>query len=71
MATRMWVFELDSRGDMTDHKFSVDNPAHIPRVGEVVEHDNAFGEVSLIHYIYRDETAEFSTIINVYLKYKG
>ena len=69
---RMWIWETDRYGP-TDKKFCVDNPVHIPRIGEFIDSDDASGNVILVQYNYRtkdhtlDETAEFSLIISVWL----
>jgi len=44
MSLRMWVVETDQYG-ATDRKFLIDNPVHIPRVGEFVDGDFAAGWV--------------------------
>jgi len=69
---RMWICETDRYG-ATDNKFYIDNPAHVPRIGEFVDSDGVGGHVKLVQYHHRikdqklDETAEFSLIIMIYL----
>lgn len=66
--TRMWVFESDQYGT-TDKKFSMDDPLHIPRVGEFVDSDKAAGWVDHVQYMYNLRGCrEFGLIINVSLK---
>lgn len=66
--TRMWIAETDQYG-MTDHKFSVDDPLHIPRVGEFVDSDNAGGWVDSVQYCYNTfRGSEFSLVVYVYLR---
>ncbi len=66
--TRMWIFETDRYG-MTDKKFSMDDPLHIPRVGEFVDSDKAGGWVDHVQYMYNlTPGAEFCLIVNVSLK---
>lgn len=66
--TRMWIMETDQYG-ATDHKFSVDDPLHIPRVGEFVDSDTAGGWVSHVQYFYNHRPkAEFGVVVNVYLR---
>ena len=64
--TRMWLMETDQYG-ATDKKFCVDDPMHIPRVGEFVDGDNAAGWVNRVRYSYMKPTREFSLVVNVYL----
>jgi hypothetical protein len=66
MKTRMWVFETDRYG-ATDNKFFIDEPVHVPRLGEFVENTpkNVFGYVTTVQHNYiQDETV---LVINVYL----
>jgi len=69
---RMWIGETDRYG-ATDKKFYVDNPVHIPRIGEFVDSDDASGHVTLVQYHHKtkdnklDETAEFSLVVMVWL----
>ena len=66
--TRMWVFETDQYGE-TGNKNSIDDPIHIPRVGEFIDCDKAAGYVKHVQYYYNlKDKAEFSLIINVLLK---
>lgn len=66
--TRMWIFESDQYG-MTDRKFSVDDPLHVPRVGEFVESDKAGGWVNHVQYYYNlSPRAEFNLVVNVSLR---
>ena len=37
--TRMWIVESDNQGSLTNKKFSLDDPLHIPRIGEFVDSD--------------------------------
>ena len=74
MKTRMWLGEADHYG-MTDRKFYVDDPDHIPRVGEFVDGDGACGWVSQVkwnmskaHPAIKD-SCKISTVY-VYLKDK-
>lgn len=65
--TRMWVFESDQYG-MTDRKFCIDDPLHIPRVGEFVDSDKAGGWVNHVQYYYNlSDKAEFRLVVNVSL----
>lgn len=69
---RMWIFETDRYGT-TNKKFFVDNPAHIHRVGEFIDSDDASGYVTHVqcHYKTRnqkiDESETFSLNVNVLL----
>ena len=69
---RMWICETDRYG-ATDNKFCVDNPVHIPRVGEFIDSDDASGYVTHVQYHYKtrnhkiDESETFSLVIMVYL----
>lgn len=66
--TRMWVMETDKYG-ATDNKFSMDDPLHIPRVGEFVDSDKAGGWVDHIQYYYNlTPKAEFCLVVNVFLR---
>lgn len=68
--TRMWLMETDRYG-ATDKKFSVDDPLHIPRVGEFVDGGDAGGWVNHVQYNYMTPTREFSLVVNVYLGAKN
>ena len=72
MKTRMWIVETDRYG-ATDRKFHIDNPAYIPRIGEVVDGDKAGGWVSHVQWNYPllagQSTAAMATVY-VYLKEK-
>lgn len=69
---RMWICETDRYG-ATDNKFCVDNPVHIPHIGEVIVSDDANGHVTHVQYHYRtrnqkiDESETFSLVVNVLL----
>lgn len=66
--TRMWIAETDQYG-MTDHKFSVDDPLHIPRVGEFIDSDSVGGWVDHVQYYYNTiGVSEFSLVVYVYLR---
>ena len=68
--TRMWVVETDQYG-MTDRKFYVDDPIHVPRVGEFVDSDEAAGRIEGINWYYLNGKHGFDfpkTIIYVFLK---
>lgn len=72
MKTRMWIVETDQYG-ATDRKFYIDDPAHIPRVGEFVDGDSAGGWVDLVQWNYPMLAGQSSTAIAtvyVYLKEK-
>lgn len=71
MTLRMWVVENDQYG-ATERKFYVDDPVHIPRVGEFVDADLAGGWVSGIQWNFTEsvttrQRANFSTVY-VFLK---
>lgn len=69
---RVWICETDRYG-ATDNKFCVDNPVHIPRIGEFIDSDDASGHVTLVQYYYKtkdqklDESKEFSLVVMLYL----
>lgn len=66
--TRMWIAETDQYG-MTDIKFSVDDPLHIPRVGEFIDSDSVGGWVDHVQYYYNTiGVSEFSLVVYVYLR---
>ena len=66
--TRMWIAETDQYG-MTDRKFSVDDPLHIPRVGEFIDSDSVGGWVDHVQYYYNTiGVPEFSLVVYVYLR---
>lgn len=69
--TRMWIVERDQYG-ATNRKFCVDDPQHIPRIGEFVDSDDAGGWVAHVQYNYRKSVtqSDFSLIVNVMLKEK-
>lgn len=52
MTLRMWVVEQDTYGarDITDRKFHIDDPVHIPRVGEFIDGDYASGWVQHVQW---------------------
>jgi hypothetical protein len=65
--TRMWVFESDQYG-MTENKFHMDDPLHIPRVGEFVDSNKAGGWVTHVQYNYNlGDKVEFCLVVNVSL----
>ncbi len=64
MKTRMWIAESDRYGNMSEHKFYIDEPVHIPRIGEFVDGDAAGGWVSYVQYNYMEDLL----VINVLLK---
>ena len=65
--------EIRKISKLTDNKFCVDNPVHIPRIGEFIDSDDASGHVTLVQYYYKtrnqkiDESKEFSLVVMVYL----
>ena len=69
---RMWIFETSHYGTAYS-KFCVDNPVHIPRIGEFIESDDASGHVTHVQYNYKtrnqkiDESETFSLVVNVLL----
>lgn len=68
--TRMWIIEEDRYGP-TDRKFNVDDPLHIPRIGEFIDSDDAGGWVNHVQYNYRSGLSaltEYSLIVNVMLR---
>lgn len=74
--TRMWIIEEDQYG-ATDRKFCVDDPLHIPRIGEFVDSDDAGGWVTYVQYNYREQRetngatqSDFRLIVNVMLRRK-
>lgn len=65
--TRMWIMEMDQYG-ATDRKFYVDDPLHVPRIGEFVDSDTG-GWVDHVQYRYNlDQDAKFGLVMNVYLR---
>ena len=64
MKTRMWIAESDRYGNMSERKFYIDEPVHIPRIGEFVDGDAAGGWVSYVRYNYMEDLL----VINVLLK---
>lgn len=65
----MWIFEEDQYG-ATDRKFSVDDPLHVPRIGEFVDSDKAAGWVKHVQYNYMSDSTrnvDISLVVNVYL----
>ena len=73
MKLRMWVVETDQYG-ATDRKFYIDDPVHIPRVGEFVDGDLAGGWVDNVQWNFPShpttrQMANFHTVY-VYLKDK-
>lgn len=71
MKTRMWIVETDQHGNMTDRKFSIDDPAYIPRIGEFVDGYAAGGWVDHVQWDIIDPwyTGNMNTVY-VYLKEK-
>ena len=72
MKTRMWVVETDQYG-ATDRKFYIDDPVHVPRIGEFVDGDKAGGWVDHIQWNFPLLAGQSSTAITtvyVYLKEK-
>jgi hypothetical protein len=66
--TRMWIVESDNKGSLTNRKFSMDDPLHIPRIGEFVDSDEAGGWVNHVQYNYNpDPLAVFCLVVYVYL----
>ena len=66
--TRVWIAETDRYG-VTNNKFSIDNPSHIPRVGEFVDSNEAAGYVNHIQYNYNlQDKTQFGLIVYIYLK---
>lgn len=67
--TRMWIFETDQYGCVTNQKFCIDEPIHIPRIGEFIDSDRAGGWVRHVQYMYNHlpNDDEFGLIINVSL----
>jgi hypothetical protein len=63
---RMWLMETDRYGP-TDRKFCVDDPLHVPRIGEFVDSDEAGGWVTHVQYSYLTPSREFYLVVNVYL----
>lgn len=49
MKTRMCIVETDHYG-MTDRKFYIDDPIHVPRVGEFVDGGKAVGWVDHVQW---------------------
>lgn len=69
-STRMWVMETDQYG-ATDKKFCVDEPQHIPRIGEFVDGDRAGGFVTNVQYYYSTQlSGDIRLIVNVFLSDK-
>ena len=62
---RMWIVETDDRGMITDRALKVDNPEHIPRIGEFVESEEAMGWVAKIKWDYSNPTL---VIVYVFLE---
>jgi hypothetical protein len=60
----MWIAESDSYRNMSELKFYVDDPVHIPRIGEFIDGDEASGWVSHIQWNYMKDLV----VINVLLK---
>lgn len=70
MKTRMWIVEKDQYGS-TERKFYIDEPAHIPRVGEFVDGDKAGGWVDHVQWNYPMLSSDTSlSTVYVYLKEK-
>lgn len=70
MSTRMWIFETDQYG-ATDNKMKVDNPVHIPRVGDIIDGSQVYGKVQHVHFNYAENKVnDFSLVINVFLEQK-
>jgi len=65
MKTRMWVVETDQYG-MTDRKFYVDDPSHIPRIGDYIDNAKANGKVSLIRWQFK--SGRDTDVVFVFLK---
>lgn len=70
MTIRMWIVETDKLG-MTDRKFYIDDPIHVPRVGEFVDGDLASGTVHHVQWNARQNAdgireSNFATVY-VYL----
>lgn len=57
MTLRMWVVETDQYG-ATDRKFHIDDPAHIPRVGDFINGDYASGWVSRVQWKFPKSLAK-------------
>ena len=65
----MWVVETDQYG-MTDRKFFIDDPLHIPRVGEFVDGE-ASGWVDHVQWnfpLFAGLPTSTLTTVYVYLK---
>lgn len=73
MKTRMWIYEADQYGAMSDNKFYVDDPVIIPRVGEFIDCNGFGGAVGgwVTHvqynygYMFADESQPKQLVINV------
>lgn len=66
--TRMWIVESDNQGSLTNKKFSLDDPLHIPRIGEFVDSDIVGDWVRHVQYNYNlDPLTEFCLVVYVYL----
>jgi hypothetical protein len=63
--TRMFIAETDHLGIITDRMLQVDNPEHIPRIGEFVESEEAMGWVKKIKWDYSNPDA---LIVYVFLE---
>jgi hypothetical protein len=57
MPLRMWVVETDHLG-ATDSKFYIDDPVHIPRIGEFIDGDFAGGWVSHVQWNFPKSPAK-------------
>lgn len=66
MTTRMWIFETDEYGS-TNNKMKIDNPVHIPRVGDIIDGSEVYGKVEFVHFTY-SEVSDFSLVVNVFLE---
>jgi hypothetical protein len=70
MKLRMWVIEIDQNG-VSDNKFYIDDPFHIPRVGEFVDGDKAGGWVDHVQWNFAGPAHSNSmNTVYVYLKEK-
>jgi hypothetical protein len=56
MTLRMWIVETDQYG-ATDRKFFIDDPVHVPRIGEFIDGDFAGGWVSHVQWNFPKSTA--------------
>lgn len=65
--TKMWISSVFNPPTIrrTDIHFSVDNPVHIPRVGDHIQHGSEFGSIFSVTWTY--DHPEY-IIINVAVK---